>query len=69
MKITRELTRDEEAALLNAIPKEPQVYELGGGYYFKCPWMSCNEDITRWHNYCPKCGQRIDWEGVNQWLM
>ena len=63
---TRELTQDEELALQNAKPKPPRVYELGGDYYYRCYWIACDELITKWHNYCPKCGQKIDWEGVDR---
>ena len=52
-KITELLIRDE--------PKEPQRISLGGGYYYKCAWLSCGEDINKWMNFCPKCGQRIGW--------
>ena len=51
-------------AMAKQEPKIPQIYELGGGYFFRCHWMSCNADINRFMNYCPICGQRIDWEGI-----
>jgi len=53
--------KERSAALLNYTPKKPRKQELGGDFYYKCHWISCNEDITKWFNYCPKCGQRIDW--------
>lgn len=53
-KITELLIRDE--------PKEPEKVELGGGIYYRCPWLSCGEDINRFMNFCPKCGQRIGWD-------
>lgn len=52
-KITELLIRDE--------PKEPRRCELGGGIYYKCAWLSCGEDINRFMNFCPVCGQRIGW--------
>lgn len=42
-------------------PKPPRRQELGGGIYYKCHWLNCNTDVNRFMNYCPGCGQRIDW--------
>lgn len=55
-KLTELLTRD------NAM--EPQRIELGGGIYYRCPWMMCNEDVNRFMNFCPGCGQRLDWRFI-----
>lgn len=52
-KIMDLMTRDD--------PKYPRRIELGGGYYFRCGWLKCNTDINRDMNFCPKCGQRINW--------
>ena len=51
-------------AMTKQEPKEPRVYELGGDYYYKCYWVSCNTDINSYMNYCPECGQKIQWEGI-----
>lgn len=60
-----DLTEKERInAVMNAIPQQPEVHELGGGIYYTCHWLNCGETITKWYNYCPKCGQKIDWEGV-----
>ena len=48
-------------ALEQQEPKPPRMYELGGGYYYRCYWMSCNATVSRWQNYCDQCGQRILW--------
>lgn len=61
-----ELTREQIDALENAKPKPPRIYELGGDYYYRCYWIACDELLTKWNNYCPKCGQKIDWEGVDR---
>lgn len=59
----KQLTKDElEQAISNYIPKEPRKYELGGGYYYNCTWLACNEPLKRYMAYCPKCGQRILWD-------
>lgn len=29
----------------------------------KKPLQACGHATERWMNYCPICGQRIDWEG------
>ncbi len=50
-------------AMAKQEPKQPRVIELGGGYYYKCHWISCDNDIKRIDNYCSKCGQMILWEG------
>ena len=48
-------------AMLKQEPKLPKRVELGGGLYYKCHWLSCDTDINRFMNYCPGCGQKIDW--------
>jgi len=61
-----ELTdKERETAELNFIPQPPVKNELGGGVYFTCHWVNCGENLKRWYNYCPKCGQKIDWEGAD----
>jgi len=47
-------------ALMKQKPQLVQTIELGGGYYFKCPWLECSADVTKWDNYCHKCGQRLE---------
>lgn len=54
-----------EKAIENYIGKEPVKTELGGDYYFKCHWISCGTDLKPWYNYCPECGTKIKWEGIN----
>ena len=57
-----ELTDEQRTdALMNAVPQKPNKHELGGGIYYTCHWVSCNETLNKWYNYCPKCGNRIDW--------
>ena len=53
--------KEVKKALANAEAKPPRKHELGGGYYYKCYWMNCDEDLKKWYNYCPKCGLKIDW--------
>ena len=48
-------------AMTKQDPKDPIVHELGGGFYYSCHWLTCGATISRWMNYCPECGQRIDW--------
>ena len=54
---------EKTRAIENAKPKPPRKYELGGDYYYRCYWASCNELVSKWDNYCRHCGQKIDWEG------
>lgn len=60
------MTKKEVAeAICKAEPKAPRVHELGGGIYYTCFWLACNETLYKWHNYCPKCGQKLDWEAID----
>lgn len=60
------MNRIIEQRIVDALEKEqgrpPRKIELGGGYYYKCFWVSCDNIVTRWQNYCDQCGSRIDWE-------
>lgn len=47
-------------------PRPPIRHELGGGIYYTCYWIACGENLKRWYEYCPHCGQRIDWEGEDE---
>ena len=59
---TNDLTKEERNnAIMNAMAKKPVENELGGGIYYTCHWLKCGETLTKWYNYCPKCGQKIDW--------
>lgn len=42
-------------------PMKPIREELGGDYYFKCPWLSCGKVVKYEDNFCPSCGTRFDW--------
>lgn len=52
-------------AMAKQEPHTPRRIELGGGYYYKCHWLSCDETINKFMNYCPKCGFKIDWSMNN----
>lgn len=54
----------EEAIALweNHKPKIPVREELGGDYYYRCGWLSCNQVIKHEWVACPYCGQAIRWE-------
>ena len=49
-------------ALTKQIPMRPRRFELGGGYYYRCYWASCDNTVTRWQNHCDQCGQRLLWD-------
>ena len=55
-----------EQRIIDALEKQegkpPRKMELGGGYYYKCFWVSCNEDVNKFYEFCPKCGCRILWD-------
>lgn len=62
MKGVNDLTDEQRLnAVYNALPRQPQRHELGGGIYYTCHWLKCNNTVTRWQNYCDQCGQKIDW--------
>ena len=57
-----DLTNEQKHdAIMNATPIKPVKHELGGGVYYTCRWIKCGGTVTKWYNYCPKCGQKIDW--------
>lgn len=40
-------------------PKEVVKEELGGDFYYRCPWLSCNEIVKRGWVACPHCGTKL----------
>ena len=51
-------------SLEKQVPKKPNVKELPdafGRLYWNVCW-ACDEEIESDYDYCPDCGQRIDWE-------
>lgn len=65
MRRTDELTKEEQTvALMSAVERPPREHELGGDIYYTCFWETCGENLYKWYNYCPCCGQKIDWSGV-----
>ena len=56
VKIKEALKRNEPMKI-NSV--NPSSY-YGGLGYFKCP--KCGEEITEgYYDYCPVCGQKVDW--------
>lgn len=55
-----------EKRIVEALTKEqgkpPRKMELGGGFYYKCFWMACDENVNKFYEYCPKCGTKILWD-------
>lgn len=41
-------------------PKPVIKEELGGGFFYRCPWISCNSIVRSEDNYCRVCGQRLE---------
>lgn len=33
--------------------------ELGGGYYYRCPLLTCNKVIKSEFDFCPYCGSHL----------
>ena len=57
--IIRAALKRNEPVKVNSF--DPSNY-YGGLGYFKCP--KCGEEITEgYYNYCPVCGQALDWSG------
>lgn len=48
-----------EEMKLRYTPKMAIREELGGGYYYRCPWITCNVIVKSEDRYCRACGQRI----------
>ena len=40
-------------------PKEVIKEELGGDYYYRCPWLNCDKIVRSDFKYCPMCGQLL----------
>lgn len=59
-----------EERIINALQKQealpPVRHELGGGFYYKCHWLACDRDINTSMDYCPGCGQKIQWGEENE---
>ena len=55
--------REREDLIIEALQKQTplpaQKHELGGDYYYRCYWVSCNADVKSYDRYCPMCGQRL----------
>lgn len=43
-------------------PMKPVREELGGDYFYRCPWLPCNKVIKYEYNVCPHCGTKIKWD-------
>ena len=41
-------------------PKMVVKEELGGDFYYRCPWISCNKIVESNMNYCSNCGQKLE---------
>ena len=41
---------------------KPIKMELGGDFYYKCHWLTCDSSLKRYMNYCYNCGQKILWD-------
>lgn len=51
-----------EKAIQNATPQKPIKHELGGGYYYTCPWLKCGNTVHKYDRYCSQCGQRLSFD-------
>lgn len=45
-------------ALEKQIAKKPHIVNSQNA----CPDADCLEPVLRYHNHCPECGQKIDWD-------
>lgn len=65
-----EIEKEKEDEIEEALKRnEPMKVDLETKYalpysrtYYKCP--KCDVTIERWYNYCPYCGQKLDWSDV-----
>ena len=44
------------------LDSDDHIRELGGGYYYRCPWLACDKIVKSDYDYCPYCGQRLLFE-------
>ena len=61
--LTEELATELDNAIKKQIPKK--AYDIRGTHWGKgkgghCPICNCGVNSVR-HQYCPKCGQKLDW--------
>ena len=42
-------------------PVEPVEEIIGDALYHRC--ACCGETVSRWQNYCSKCGRAVKWDG------
>lgn len=40
-------------------PKKTIKEELGGGYYWRCPYLLCDKIVRSDWDYCPYCGSKL----------
>lgn len=59
MTITRKYYEELIKAYENSRPMKPIKEELGGGYYYRCPWLTCNSVLRSDWSFCAYCGQKI----------
>lgn len=79
VEITPEIKDDEslwwlQAAIEKGDPKKPTLemfWDRNSDLDDKpeydtwvCPRCNCHHEIDNRYDYCPYCGQRIDWEGI-----
>lgn len=62
MKLTKRELREAIEMWENRKPVKPIKEELGGDYYYRCPWLTCSTVIRSDYDYCPKCGAKFIWE-------
>lgn len=50
----------DEEMKIRFYPKKVVKEELGGDIYYRCPWIACNKIVRSDMNYCPNCGQHLE---------
>ena len=53
-----------KAAIHKQIPRQQKLVIPGVGTIFICP--SCLDPVNRIQNYCPQCGQKLDWSNSEE---
>lgn len=62
IELNKEEMQEAIELWVNHKPMKPVREELGGDFYYRCPWLTCNQVVKREWVACPFCAQRLNWD-------